>query len=127
LTPVTTSSTADGLDDHVERWWHLFAVALFLLVPLDLLTTLLVVTKYGIAVEANPLMRWLLDQGLVVVTVVNLGVVVLVVVLFHAAIHRIRQTPPAYHRAVTLVVNVWVGVLLVAGTVLVANNLVVLV
>jgi hypothetical protein len=127
LTLVTAPSTAYGLDNHVERWWHLFAVALFLLVPLDLLTTLLVVTKHGTTVEANPLMRWLLDQGLVVVTAVNLGVVVLVVALFHAAIHRIRQTPPAYHRTVALVVNVWVGVLLIAGTVLVANNLVVLV
>lgn len=124
---ATSTSTANSLDAHVERWWHLFAVALFLLVPLDLLTTLLVVTRYGTVVEANPLMRWLLDQGLVVATAVNLVVVVLVVVLFQAAVDRLRQTPPAYHRTVTLVVNAWVGVLLVAGTVLVTNNLVVLV
>ncbi|QLD87099.1 hypothetical protein HWV23_15665 [Natronomonas halophila] len=123
---MTATATADGLEDRIERWWRLFAVALFLLVPLDLLTTLLVVTRYGTVVEANPLMRWLLDQGLLVVTATNLGVVVLVVLLFQAAIRRIRQTPPAYHRAVTRVVDVWVGVLLVAGTVLVANNLAVL-
>jgi hypothetical protein len=90
---------------------------------LDLLTTLLVVAEHGTVVEANPLMRWLLDQGLVAVTAVNLGVVVLVVALFHAAVHRIKQTPPAYHRPVALVVNAWVGLLLVAGTVLVTNNL----
>lgn len=124
---MPASAATDGLDDHIKRWWRLFAIALFLLVPLDLLTTLLVVTKYGTVVEANPLMRWLLDQGLVVVTVVNVAVVVLVVALFHVAIDRLRQTPPAYHRTITRVVNVWVGVLLVAGTVLVTNNLVVLV
>lgn len=124
---MTASSTAHRLDAHIRRWWHLFAVALFLLVPLDLLTTLLVVAEHGTVVEANPLMRWLLNQGLVVVTAVNLAVVVLVVALFHAAVHQIRQTPPAYHRPIALIVNAWVGVLLVAGTVLVTNNLAALV
>lgn len=121
------TASADGLDGYVQRWWCLFAVALFLLVPLDLLTTLLAVTKYGTVVEANPVMRWLLNQGLIAVTIVNLAVVALVVALFHAAVTRLRATPPAYHRTVTLVVNVWVGVLLVAGAVLVANNLLVIV
>lgn len=124
---MTASSTADRLDAHIDRWWYLFAVALFLLVPLDLLTTLLVVAEYGTAVEANPLMRWLLDQGLVAVTAANLAVVVLVVALFHAAVRRIRQTPPAYHRPIAVVVNVWVGVLLLGGTALVTNNLAALV
>lgn len=117
------TATAEGLDAKVRQWWYLFAVALFLLVPLDLFTTLLVVTKYGTVVEANPLMRWLLEQGLVAVLVVNLAVVAIVVALFQAAVDRLRRTPPAHHRTVTLAFNVWVGVLLVAGSVLVANNL----
>lgn len=120
------TATTDGLDANVQRWWYLFAVALFLLVPLDLFTTLLAVTKYGTVVEANPLMRWLLQQGLFAVIVANLAVVGIVVGLFHVAVHRLRQAPPAQHRSVALAVNVWVGILLVAGTVLVANNLAVI-
>ena len=117
------SATTDGLDANVQRWWYLFAVALFLLVPLDLFTTLLAVTKYGTVVEANPLMRWLLQQGMFAVIVVHLAVVGIVVWLFHAAVHRLRQAPPGQHRTVSLAVNVWVGLLLISGILLVANNL----
>lgn len=119
-------SSAVGMDRYVPRWWALFAVALFLLVPLDLLTTLIAVGKYGTVVEANPLMRWLLEQGLLAVTVVNLVVVLLVVGLFHVAIDRIRQAPQSSHRRLTHVVNLWVGVLLAAGTVLIVNNVLVI-
>lgn len=124
---VSAASTADGLDRRVEQWWRRFAVALFLLIPLDLLTTLLAVEQHGVGVEANPVMRGLLDHGLVVVLAVNLAVVLLVVALFHAAVVALRRTPPAYHGAVTTFVNVWVGVLIAAGAIVVANNVVVLV
>lgn len=116
------NSATAGIDAYVERWWWLFGLALFMLVPLDLLTTLLAVTKYGVVVEANPLMRWLLAQGLFVAMAVNLAVVALVVALFQAAIDRLRRTPPAYHRALVHAVNGYVAVLLVAGTVVVGNN-----
>lgn len=124
---MSAASTADGLEGRIEQWWHRFAVALFLLIPLDLLTTLLAVEKYGLGVEANPVMRGLLDQGLVVVLAVNLAVVLLAVALFHVAVVSLRQTPPAYHRAVATFVNAWVGVLIAIGALLVANNVVVLV
>jgi hypothetical protein len=110
---------------HVTRWWGWFAVALILLIPLDLFTTLLAVGAYGTVVEANPIMRWLLHQGLVVVTLANLGVVALAVVLFDAAIDHIQRVPPSYQPVLTHAVNVWLGFLIVAGVVLVANNLLV--
>ena len=127
FTVVSATSTDDGLDRRVEQWWRRFAVALFLLIPLDLLTTLLAVERHGVGVEANPVMRGLLDQGLVVVLAVNLAVGLLVVALFHAAVVSLRRTPSAYHGAVTAFVNVWVGVLIAIGAILVANNVVVLV
>lgn len=111
---------------HVNRWWGWFAVALILLIPLDLFTTLLAVGAYGIMVEANPIMRWLLQQGLVVVTLANLGVIGLAVVLFDAAIDHIQRVPPSYQPMITHAVNVWIGALILAGVVLVANNLFVL-
>lgn len=112
------------MDQYVGQWWLFFAAALFLLIPLDLLTTLMAVSKYGTVVEANPIMRWLLEQGLFAVTAVNLVVVGIVVYMFHAGITRIRQAPASSRRAFAHVVNVWVGVLLGAGVVLVANNVI---
>lgn len=121
------SGTARGMDRRVDQWWLLFAVALFLLVPLDLLTTLLAVSKHGTVVEANPIMRWLLDRGLFAVTAANLLVVLLAISLFNAAITRIRRAPESSRRTFAFVVNVWVCVLLVAGFVVVINNVLVLV
>jgi hypothetical protein len=121
------AGSALDIDRHVERWWFLFAVALFLLIPLDLFTTFLAITKHGTVVEANPVMRWLFEQGIVVVTVVNLFVAGLTVYMFHAALGRIRNAPPSYHSTLISVVHVWIAVLLVAGVVLTTNNLLVFV
>lgn len=121
------SGNSDGLDRHVDRWWVLFAVALFLLVPLDLLTTLVAISKYGTGVEANPFMRLLLDHGLLAVTAVNLVVVLVGVSLFHVAMGSIQRAPISSHRALINVVNTWVAVLLIGGIVLVANNVLVIV
>jgi len=114
-------------DGDVDQWWFWFAVALFLLLPLDLLTTLFAVAKHGIAVEANPIVRWLLQQGLVAVTVAHLLVVGLVVSLFHGAVERIRRVPPSDRRVLVHGVNLWIGILIVSGVVLVLNNLLALV
>lgn len=111
------------MDRNVERWWLLFGIALFLLIPVDLLTTLVAIAQYGTGVEANPIMRWFLEHGLLAVTAVNILVVFVGVSLFHVAMGSIRAAPPSSHRALTHVVNVWVGVLLVVGVSLVANNL----
>ena len=114
-------------DERVNRWWIGFAVALFLLLPVDLFTTLLAVGIYGTGVEANPIMRWLLHQGLVAVTVANLAVVGLVVLLFHVAVDRVQRVPPAYRSMVDPVITAWIGFLILAGLVLVTNNVLVLV
>lgn len=108
---------------HVGKWWQGFAVALFLLVPADLFTTLMAVTKYGMVVEANPVMRWLLDQGLFAVALANVVVVCIAVSLFHTALDGIRRAPPSYRRTLTHVVNVWLAILIVGGLLLVGNNL----
>lgn len=117
----------ERIDASVDQWWLWFGVALFLLLPFDLLTTLLAVTKYGLGVEANPIVRWLLGHGILAVAAANLAVVVLGTVLFHAAIRSIRRAPATYHRSLTHVVNAWIGCLLVVGVVVAVNNLLVLV
>jgi hypothetical protein len=117
------TTTVIWTDEEVEQWWLQFGVALFFLIPLDLLTTLLAVTKYGTAVEANPIMRWLLSRGLLLVGVVNVVVVCLVIGLFHLALVGMRRAPASRRSSLTHVVNVWLGVLLVTGVALVTNNL----
>lgn len=121
------SGHATELEKQVERRWFWFAIALFLLLPLDLFTTLIAVGRYGIAVEANPIMRWLLQQGLVAVTAANLVVVGCVVYLFHAALNRIQHVQPSHRHAFIRLVDVWIGLLIIAGIVLVTNNMLTLV
>lgn len=116
-----------SLDRYVEKWWLLFGVALFLMIPFDLLTTLIAVTKYGIGVEANPIMRWLLSQGLLAVAVVNLLVLLVVVYLFHIAIGGVRRAAPSNRRSLIHIVNTWIGILLLVGVLVIVNNFLVLV
>ena len=110
------------LDRHIDQWWVLFTVALFLLLPLDLLTTLAAVSQYGLVVEANPIKRWILEQGILAVTVVNLFVLVAVVLLFDWALGIFRRTSPEHQAKLVLVTHIWMVLLLVAGIVVVTNN-----
>lgn len=106
-----------------RAWWGAFAVALFLLVPVDLLTTLASVAVYGPGVEANPLMRALLEHGLVAVTVANLVVVAAAVYAFDLAVDGILGAPPERRRRLAAGLELWLAALLVGAVALVANNL----
>ena len=114
------------MDEHVRRWWIGFTVALFLLVPVDLLTTLVSVAEHGVAVEANPIMQWLLSQGAVALIAVHVGVIVVTVYAFHVAIGAVQRAPVSYRPSLGQGVDIWLTLVLVTGVVLVANNLLVL-
>lgn len=116
-------TTRGDLEVYIAAWWGLFAVALFMLLPLDLLTTLFAVAEYGVAVEANPIMRWLLGHGLVAVTVANLVAAGAVIYLFHIAVGKFRETSSSGRRVLVPVVSAWIIVLNVAGITIVLNNL----
>lgn len=116
-------STATDFDDRIAQWWRWFALALFLLLPLDLLTTLLAVDRYGTPVEANPVMRWVLEQGLVVTVLVHLVVVVVAVWLFHVAVDAVRRVPLSDRPKLARLIDGWLGLLLLFGSALVINNL----
>jgi len=105
-----------------RRWWGAFAVALFLLVPADLLTTLASVAVHGASVEANPLMRALIEHGLVAVTAANVLVVVVAVVAFDRAVDDGIQAAAPERRRLATGLELWLAVLLVGGVALVANN-----
>lgn len=111
----------------VREYWDWFSVALFLLVTVDLLTTMAATASYGPAAEANPVMRWLLLRGPVAVTVVNLGVVVLAAYAFSGVVETVRRAPEPVDTYLEYAVEVWLGALVAIGLLVVANNLSVIV
>jgi hypothetical protein len=105
------------------EYWSWVAWALFLLVTVDMLTTLFAASVLGTAAEANPLMRWALERGLGTLLVLNLAAVVSVVAFFYALVQMLERTPERYQSEFSLVVEVWLGLLLFAGLAVFANNL----
>lgn len=113
--------------DRIEEWWDWFAVALFLLITVDVLTTIGAAVLYGYGAESNPFVRWLLFEGPVILAIVNLAVLVVATLCFRGVISMARRTPDGYDRAFTLGVEVWLGVVISVGLFLFANNLSVIV
>lgn len=111
----------------IEEYWEWFAVALFVLVTLDLVTTAGAVVKYGLDAEANPLFVWLIEQGPVALFGTHLAVVVLAAVAFAGVVRALRRTAPPYDRYFAYCLEVWLGLLIAAGLFIVANNLSVIV
>lgn len=111
------------VDERVGAWWQWFAMALFLLLPVDLLTTLLAIGRHGIGVESNPVVRALIEQGIVQLVAANLLVAVLAVVLFGEVIDAARAASGRYRTALAYSIHTWVGLAVTAGVFLVANNL----
>jgi hypothetical protein len=111
------------IDERLDEYWDWFAVALFVLITVDMITTMYAATHAGPAAEANPLMRWALGQGLVVLTLVNLAATVIAVGGFYWLMRLLRTTGPPYDRYVGLGVEAWLGLLIAAGLFVFANNL----
>ena len=103
-------------------WW--LAVAMFVLITVDMITTMYAAWYVGPAAEANPLMRWALHQGLVTVMVVNLAATVIAVGGFTILMKLLRQTEPPWDRYVAVGVEAWLGLLIAGGLFVFANNLV---
>ena len=114
-------------EPRVDEYWSWLAVALFMLVSVDLLTTLLAAADVGPAAEANPVMAWLIGQPLPVLLAVNLAVVVLAATFFYALVETIRTAPSRQARAVAALVELWLGAVLAVGFVVFANNVSVIV
>jgi len=118
------SAEPGGIEARVETWWAGLAVALLLLLPVDLLTTLAAVARHGPAVEANPLVRWLLDRGMIeVVVLANVAAGSAAVYLFHAVVGIVRRAPAGRRRVLVYGIDAWILLVVFAGIVLVANNL----
>lgn len=119
--------TRETLNKRFEEYWDWFAVALFLLVTVDMLTTMGATVEYGLAAEINPLVVWLLRHGLVAFMLANLVVVVLAVGAFSGVVEAVQRARAPYDAYLVYGIEVWLGVLLSMGLFVFANNLSVIV
>ncbi|AUV81731.1 hypothetical protein C2R22_08780 [Salinigranum rubrum] len=110
-----------------EEYWDWLTVALFLLVTVDLLTTLGAAARFGVGTEANPLVASLLSGPLWALVVTNLVAVVAAVGGFAAVLRLLRETSPRLRAGFALTVELWLGLLVAGGLLVFANNLAVVV
>ena len=117
----------DAVQQRVTEYWEWVAVALFLLLSVDLLTSMYAAAVVGIDAEANPLMEYLLQQPLEILLGVHLGVTVLAVGFFYGLMRTYVATPVEYRRPYGYLIELWLGLLLAVGLSVFANNLSVIV
>lgn len=110
------------LEQRIDEYWEWIAVALFLLLAVDLLTTLYAGARLGVEGEANPIMAWLLVQPVTLLIAVHLGAAFLAVACFYALMEMLRQAPPGVRPYFAFAVELWLGFLLTAGLLVFANN-----
>lgn len=106
-----------------EEYWDWFAVALFLLITVDMITTMYAAWYIGPAAEANPLMRWAIHEGLVTVTLVNLTATIIAVLGFYILLELLESATEPYDRYLAAGVELWLGGLVAVGLFVFANNL----
>lgn len=107
----------------LEEYWDWFAVSLFVLITVDMITTMYAAWYAGPAAEANPLMRWALGQGIGVLTAVNLTATIVAVGGFYLLIQFVDQTDPPYDWYLGFGIQIWLGTILSLGLFVFANNL----
>lgn len=107
---------------HNEYWWW-FVGSITLLMPLDMLTTMAAVSKYGVQGEANPFMRELLQSEWYILLIVNLGLAFLTIGFFYGVIEMGEKTPEHLKRPYYLVCEIWMGSIISIGLAVFVNNL----
>lgn len=113
-------------EDRTEEYWEWVAVALFLLITVDLLTSLFAAGVVGIEHEGNPLMAWALAQPLAVIIAVHVGAVVLAASGFWLLFDVIKQSAGRSRRFLHLATELYLGLLVAVGLFVFANNLAVI-
>lgn len=116
-----------GLEARVQEYWDWIAGALFLLITIDMTTTIYAASLVGPQAEVNPIVRWILSFGTPALILANLAAVVLIGVLFYGLVEMFKATPEPYDQYLAVGIETWLGGLLAAGLLVFANNLAVIV
>jgi hypothetical protein len=120
-------STKQSPETRIEEYWSWVAVTLFLLITVDGLTTIFAARVAGTGAESNPLIRWALVQGLPIFLVINLAATVLLVGLFYLLLELVKWSSGPPEMVLSVMLEVFLGVLIAAGLFVFANNLSVIV
>ena len=115
-----------SIDARVQEYWDWLAVVLFVLITVDMVTTVYAARVVGPIGESNPFVRWSLLSGPLVFAVVNLVALIVAVVLFDHVVDLLLRTPEPYERYFAAAIETWLGGLLAAGLIVFANNLTVI-
>lgn len=110
----------------INEYWDWIAVAIFLLLTVDMLTTVYAAHVVGTAVEANPFMRWALSQGFIIFAIIHLCVGGLSIGLFYGLLEMLHRTPPEHQHHFARIIEVWLGIICAVGLFIFANNLMVI-
>lgn len=110
-----------------REYWDWFAVALFVLITLDMLSSRYAAAIAGAGAEVNPLMRWVLRQHVIVLTGVNLVAGAIAVGSFYLLMRLLESSRPPYDRYLAWGIELWLGSLIAVGLFIFANNLSVIV
>ena len=108
-----------------ESYWGWVAAALFLLLPVDLLTTLACAAVVGADAEANPWMAWLLTQHPTVVVAVHIAVGATAVAGF-AAYEWLSRRSEQFGTVMLRAARAYLVLLVALGFLVFWNNLAVL-
>ncbi|QSX00407.1 hypothetical protein [Haloterrigena alkaliphila] len=123
----STGRTPRLEDPLLEEYWDWVAVALFLWLAVDLLTSLSAAATVGLEAELNPLMAWLLARHLAVVVAAHLAIAVAVAGLFAVLFARAQAVPRRFQWAVQVGIEGFLGTLVAVGLFAFANNMTVIV
>jgi hypothetical protein len=120
-TPDTPLLTND------KSYWLWFGVALFLLIPVDMLTTAGAIARHGVAGELNPVMQTAFQRGTPALLGLNLAAVLLSSCGFGLVLVMFRRAPYWMHPYLDRWLQVWLGLLVSVGLFVAVNNLLALV
>jgi len=102
-------------------------VALFLLLAVDLLTTLAAAMVVGAAGERNPVVALALQQGVAVLVLVNVVAGIAAAILYAGLDTLMERAPTRQAWLLARVTELWLVGLIVAGIIVATTNLAVIV
>lgn len=125
----TAGEKHSNLFDHGDPWsiyWWWFAIGLVFLLGIDFATTVTAMSIHGLGAETNPLMRWLLGQGIVTTLMVNLAVLFLATLGFSRIVAIGRSLDGTVARRYRQCCSLWIASLVLVGLLICLNNIAVI-
>jgi hypothetical protein len=114
-------------ETRLQEYWDWVAVALFLLITVDFLTSVFAAEAVGLEHEQNPIMEWVLSQSFLVIVGVHMAVLVLAASGFWLLFRLLERSAGTGKRALAFLIEIYLGLLVAAGLLVFANNLSVIV